>query len=173
MEAFKMEIKTKDFLVEIDSVNNIYTIKSGSVLKERRPSFSSALAELRDSSCSKDSTGVETTTTDVVFKSLSSLASFIQGASTNGKQYFNRWLGTKTTASSKEEKVETPVETPVEKTEDSSKEETPKPKATCYSDLSKEEKQERKNLYNDIISFFKDIDYKPDILIVRYCFVKS
>ena len=135
-----------------NSENDII-LKSGATLKTAQKSLArnAKLTALRTSATTTDASGKIITTCDLTFKNKSSIATFVEGNSRSGTEYFKKYLtATEETTSSKEEEVKT---TKSEEVIEDKKEE----KKNAIED-----KKARNTLAFDIITFCKDFEYKPD-----------
>jgi len=80
--------------ISFDDVAKTYTLKAGATLLSVKQSLSPNLVAMRNANATMNADGTATTNVDLIFfeKSISSLASLVQGGSTNGKTWLSRNL---------------------------------------------------------------------------------
>ena len=137
-------LKNKN-IIEFDDTTNQWTLKSGATLLSAKPSLTPALVASRAATSTINPNGTATLNVDVSFPSISTLASFVQGGSTNGKSWLDRNCLSKPTSTTANENTSA---TSQSETKDESK-----------KSLNKTEKVK---LYKDVITFCKDFGFKPD-----------
>ena len=152
-------IKSKNFEIDYLSENEII-LKAGSAVNGVSPSLTPTLKALRETSTATDANGIITTTCDLTFKSKSGAASFIQGAATNGKKYFEKWLKT-TTAS--------PAATAPSLSETKQAEPAPMAEAKQEKTASSAatDAATQTALVKDIRAFCIDFGYNPDNRVIN------
>lgn len=149
-----MEIKINGNTIVYNSDNEII-LKSGATLKAAQKSLArnAKLTALRTSATTTDASGNLVTTCDLTFKNKSSIATFIEGNSRSGTEYFKKYLSatttTETTSSNEEETKETTEEVIIEDKKEDKKSVI-------------EDKKARQELAINFITFCKDFEYKPD-----------
>ena len=135
-------LKTKKINATCDYVSESNVkLLSGAIIQPASASLEASLAALRSTNTTTNATGQIITTADLIFKSLSRLASFIYGCSKNGKAVFAPYISgsASTTTSGSSESTSASEE---------------KPAATT--------KVNTDALAKSIITFCKDFEYVPD-----------
>ena len=146
----------------------VLVLKQGAQLNPVSAAFKQTeLISLRNKKSTTGADGKITTTEDITFKSKSALASFIQGAQTNGQRYCERTFGIPKVGST----ITTPTNAPSSKEEEQEQEQEQEQESTTESEtiieteITKSDAPSlalRDKLAKSIITFCKDFQYVPD-----------